>query len=198
MTPEPPGPRARSLAPTALAMAALLATAGALLLAGAALADSPAPAASSAPATSSGPAASGSTAISIVGQSFQPSQLTIQVGQTVTWTVTQSIGAAHSVTSGHPNDTKPGTVFDSGIRLENDGDSFSYTFTAPGTYPFFCAVHPTTMTGTVTVLSSGTTGGSEGTGADPTTRLLAVGILIAAFVVLFGWARLYRRMNPAP
>ncbi len=187
MTPEPRAPRARSLLPTTLAIAALLAITGAFLLAGATLADQ-----------SPAPGASGTTAISIVGQSFQPNQVTVQVGQTVTWTVTQSIGAAHSVTSGHPNDTKPGTIFDSGIRLENDGDSFSYTFTAPGTYPFFCAVHPTTMTGTVTVLAAGTTGASEGTGADPTTKLLAVGILIAAFLVLFGWARLYRRMNPAP
>jgi plastocyanin len=39
-------------------------------------------------------------------------------------------------------------VFASGA-LDTDG-SFSYTFDKPGTYPYFCAIHPH-MTGTVIV-----------------------------------------------
>ncbi|HYL40012.1 MAG TPA: hypothetical protein VET90_01775, partial [Candidatus Binatus sp.] len=80
---------ARHLGPVARLLG-VSAAVGTLVLAftAVALADSPAP------------AASGGPAISIVGTTFQPADLTIQAGQTVTWTVTQAVGAAHSVTSG--------------------------------------------------------------------------------------------------
>lgn len=70
---------------------------------------------------------------------FQPSPLEITVGNTVTWTNRDAV--EHSVTSGTPSD--PSGVFDSGFFTE--GQRFSYTFTQPGTYPFFCARHPTMM-----------------------------------------------------
>ena len=39
-------------------------------------------------------------AVSIDGLAFKPPTITVAAGDTVTWTVTQSIGAQHSVTSG--------------------------------------------------------------------------------------------------
>ncbi len=70
---------------------------------------------------------------------FTPATLTVPVGTTVNWT--NKDGTLHTVTS----TTK---VFASdGL---DQGGTFSYTFTTPGTYPYSCKLHPQ-MTGTVTV-----------------------------------------------
>ena len=74
-------------------------------------------------------------------QGFSPSTITVVIGvnNTVVWT--NKDGAPHTVTS---VDKK----FDSGNM--NTGDSFTYTFTTPGTYQYGCSYHPW-MKGTVIV-----------------------------------------------
>jgi plastocyanin len=62
---------------------------------------------------------------------FQPSALTVPAGTTVTWVNHDS--DTHTVTS-------PTGAFGS-PALETD-DTFSFTFNAPGTYAYFCALHP--------------------------------------------------------
>jgi plastocyanin len=71
--------------------------------------------------------------------SFGPATLTVTPGTTVTWTNRDDI--PHTVVS----DDK---VFKSKV-LDTD-EKFSFTFTKPGTYPYFCSVHPK-MTGRVVV-----------------------------------------------
>jgi plastocyanin len=71
--------------------------------------------------------------------SFGPATLTISVGTTVTWTNRDDI--PHTVVS---NDG----VFKSKV-LDTD-EKFSFTFSKPGTYPYFCSIHPK-MTGKVVV-----------------------------------------------
>ena len=71
--------------------------------------------------------------------SFGPATITVAVGTTVTWTNRDDI--PHTVVS----DEK---VFKSKV-LDTD-EKFSYTFTTPGTYGYFCSVHPK-MTGKVVV-----------------------------------------------
>ena len=93
--------------------------------------------------------------VSIVGTSFQPATITVGVGDTVTWTTTQSIGQQHSVTSGKPGAPDQGKAFDSGLGLQENGQAFPFTFTTPGTYDYFCQVHPTQMTGQVIVTTAG-------------------------------------------
>ncbi|HEX8025687.1 MAG TPA: plastocyanin/azurin family copper-binding protein [Candidatus Limnocylindrales bacterium] len=112
--------------------------------------------------------AAGPLDVSIVDTAFQPSDLTVHVGDTVTWTVTKAFSQPHSVTSGTPGGSDSGKVFDSGIDLRNNGDSFPFTFNTPGTYPFYCQVHPTTMTGTITVLAAGASA-PPAASAAPTT-----------------------------
>ena len=101
------------------------------------------------------PALAKDAAVSIVGTSFQPATITVGVGDTVTWTTTQSIGQQHSVTSGKPGAPDQGKVFDSGLGLQENGQTFPFTFTTPGTYDYFCQVHPTQMTGQVIVTAAG-------------------------------------------
>jgi plastocyanin len=70
---------------------------------------------------------------------FGPQTLTVPVGTTVTWTNHDDI--PHTVVSTEG-------VFKSKVR--DTDEKFSYTFTKPGTYPYYCSVHPK-MTGTVVV-----------------------------------------------
>jgi plastocyanin len=93
--------------------------------------------------------------VSIVGLAFQPTTITVAAGDTVTWTVTQAIGQQHSVTSGKPADPDTGKVFNSGIGLANNGETFKFTFSTAGTFDYFCQVHPTQMTGQVIVTAAG-------------------------------------------
>jgi plastocyanin len=71
--------------------------------------------------------------------SFGPTTLTVAPGTIVTWTNRDDI--PHTVVS----DDK---VFKSKV-LDTD-EKFSFTFTKPGTYGYFCSIHPK-MTGKVVV-----------------------------------------------
>lgn len=90
--------------------------------------------------------------VGIAGLEYEPAEITVAVGDTVVWTVTESIGSPHSVTSGAPGDPDEGAVFDSGDDgLANDGDTYEFTFETAGTYPYYCTVHGASMSGTVIV-----------------------------------------------
>jgi plastocyanin len=64
--------------------------------------------------------------------SFTPDTLTVATGTTVKWTNRDDI--PHTVVS----DDK--TTFRS--KAMDTDETFSYTFTKPGTYPYFCSIHP--------------------------------------------------------
>ncbi len=70
---------------------------------------------------------------------FDQPNFSVNVGDTVTWTNTGSM--PHTVTAADGS-------FDSGPI--NPGDTFSFTFSAPGTYNYACTPHPW-MKATVTV-----------------------------------------------
>lgn len=76
---------------------------------------------------------------------FVPSEVTVNVGQTVTWSNDDS--AAHTVTSGTPTGGSDGT-FDSSLFMA--GKTFSHTFDNAGEYNYYCMVHPW-MTGKIQV-----------------------------------------------
>ena len=68
---------------------------------------------------------------------FSPASLTINAGDTVELTNTDT--AAHTVTSGSPANG-PSGVFDSSLIM--GGASFENTFDEAGDYDYFCMVHP--------------------------------------------------------
>lgn len=72
---------------------------------------------------------------------FAPAMLEIPVGTTVVFTNRDPF--VHTAT-----ETEFPYLFDSGNL--NTGDSFEFTFDTPGTYEYFCLLHPT-MLGTIVV-----------------------------------------------
>jgi amicyanin len=79
-------------------------------------------------------------AVSIDNFTFTPQKLTVKAGTTVTWTnkddIPHGIGASNN-------------AFTRSKALDTN-DSYSFTFTTPGTYAYFCYIHPH-MTGSIVV-----------------------------------------------
>ena len=85
------------------------------------------------------PAQTSGTEVKIDNFSFGPAQLTVPAGTTVTWT--------------NRDDTPHTVVSDDKLlksRALDTDEKFSYTFAKPGTYPYFCSLHPK-MTGKIVV-----------------------------------------------
>lgn len=81
------------------------------------------------------------TEVKIDNFSFGPATLTVPVGTAVTWTNRDDI--PHNVVSTDDSKTFKSKVLDT-------DEKFSFTFNKPGTYPYFCSIHPK-MTGKVVV-----------------------------------------------
>ncbi|MGC1381662.1 MAG: cupredoxin family copper-binding protein [Candidatus Baltobacteraceae bacterium] len=90
-------------------------------------------------AARAGATSSGTPAVSIANDAFAPATLTIAAGQTVVFTNRDD--DAHTVTATDGS-------FDS-KGLDTNG-VWRHTFGAPGTYTYFCELHPF-MKGTIVV-----------------------------------------------
>lgn len=77
--------------------------------------------------------------VSLENLSFQPGVLSISVGDEVTWTNNDSV--THTIVAD-----------DSSFQSEqlNSGSSFKNIFSKPGTYQYYCSIHPS-MTGKIIV-----------------------------------------------
>jgi plastocyanin len=87
----------------------------------------------------SGAARAEDAMVKIDDYKFAPARLTVKAGTTVTWR--NKDDSPHTVAS-------TTRVFKS-KALDTD-DAFSFTFTEPGTYAYFCSLHPH-MTATIVV-----------------------------------------------
>ncbi len=101
---------------------------------------------------SDAPIEPGPNEVITIGLRFTPPTITVPVGTTVTWRNGEAIG--HTITSGLWGDVNETT----GLRgsqeaddlfrhalapMGQEGDTFSFTFTEPGEYPYFCEPHLT-------------------------------------------------------
>ena len=77
--------------------------------------------------------------VTIDNFTFNPQMVTVKAGTTVTWTNKDDI--PHAIAA-------VGKLFKS-KALDTD-NSYSFTFTTPGMYAYFCSLHPH-MTGTIMV-----------------------------------------------
>ena len=78
--------------------------------------------------------------IAIDNFTFNPQKLTVKAGTTVTWTNKDDI--PHGIASAN-------NAFTRSKAMDTD-DSYSHTFITPGTYQYFCYIHPH-MTGAIVV-----------------------------------------------
>jgi plastocyanin len=112
-----------------------------------------------------GAAAAGNANVSVIGSTFNPATVTIQQGDSVTWT-NMNVGIAHNVRADNGSfrcangcDGEGGN----GNPAAN-GWSFTRTFNAAGTIPYFCQIHGQVggagMSGTIVVQPGG---GNPGT-----------------------------------
>lgn len=91
-------------------------------------------------ATEQPSAEGGGTEVSMKDIKFNPQEVTVNVGDTVTWVNDEGVG--HDVTGDDFSSGDPGAM--------QNGDTFEHTFDTAGTFDYVCTVHPK-MTGTVTV-----------------------------------------------
>ena len=106
-------------------------------------------------------ASSAGTQVTIGDFFFRPQDVTISLGDTVTWTNDGSVPEGHTAT---------GSGFDSGVLKQ--GETFDHTFNKAGTFDYVCTLHPN-MRGTITVTAptggdSGSGGTSSGSSSTPT------------------------------
>lgn len=106
-------------------------------------------------------AAQAGNEVAVVDSSFQPASLTVTAGEAVTWTSSGSL--PHTVTSSSGAfDSNPDCASfsdgGSGACMDN-GETYSFTFDAPGTYAYYCKLHGTSagggMAGTIVVQAAG-------------------------------------------
>ena len=149
--------------------------------------------------------AAASTGVAISDFKFAPGTVTVNVGDTVTW--------SNSGPTGHSATANDGS-FDTGILQK--GSSGSHTFSQAGTFSYICTPHPF-MKGTVVVqaAASGDTGDTSGSGdtssgttptdaqadsgpALPSTGMDVGGLALLGLMTLALGAYLRRRTAPQP
>ena len=99
----------------------------------------PSPAASPSLAVAASPSPAATVAVRIMDFRFDPPTVTVAPGTTVVW---MNLGPTD-----HTTTSKQG-LWDS--RILHAGQTFRFTFRQPGTYPYWCSLHPE-MLGTVVV-----------------------------------------------
>jgi plastocyanin len=87
------------------------------------------------------PAFAEDAAVSIDNFTFTPVEITVAVGAKITWTNNDDI--PHTVVDADNPKTNKSPPLDT-------GESYSHVFDKPGTYHYFCSLHPH-MQGTVVV-----------------------------------------------
>jgi plastocyanin len=87
------------------------------------------------------PALAEDAAVSIDNFTFSPAEITVAAGTRITWTNNDDI--PHTVVdAGNPKETKSPPL--------DTGDAWAHVFDKPGTYHYFCSLHPH-MQGTIVV-----------------------------------------------
>ena len=72
---------------------------------------------------------------------YYPPAISVPIGTTVVW-FNNDFGQPHTVTSGAPNSSHTGSLFNSGIMPATANSFFQYTFDKSGDYVYHCVIHP--------------------------------------------------------
>ncbi|MDE1727372.1 MAG: cupredoxin domain-containing protein [Thaumarchaeota archaeon] len=111
---------------------------------------------------------------------YDPTTIDVPPKTIVTWTNIDS--TAHTVTSGEPSENNTGVVFDSDMMAPQA--TYSFIFLSPGTYNYFCSIHPW-MTGEVIVASPLTTNSSNNATTPEFGPTAILVFIISVFSAIF-------------
>ncbi|MGH2718637.1 MAG: cupredoxin domain-containing protein [Actinomycetota bacterium] len=102
-----------------------------------------------------GPAPAANAPVSLVNVSFAPATVTVNVGDTVTWTNNETSQIPHSVTSDTAGqfDSSPSCSGADTATCLLPGQTFSQTFSTAGTFTYHCRIHAN-MHGTIVVVAA--------------------------------------------
>src|SRR5674476_325016 len=81
----------------------------------------------------------GGTSVAIANYAFTPQTLTVKAGTTVTWTNDDSV--PHNVISATNMSPSATTTSAFASGNFNQGQTFTFTFSKPGTYYYVCSIH---------------------------------------------------------
>lgn len=115
--------------------------------------------------------------VAISGFSFSPSQITVAVGDRITWT--------NSDAQGHTATADDGS-WDAGT-VAGSGGTASVTFSTAGAFPYHCQIHPE-MAGTVTVTGGAPASDTEGAANAVAEDASGDGPLASIVVIAIAWA----------
>ncbi len=104
-------------------------------------ADAAAPDGAAGAAGAAGDAIGGEAIVTIRNLAFEPAQLRVPAGTTVRW-VMEDPGTFHFIVQGQPG--QPASPLFSSPKLD-PSDEFTFKFTEPGTYVYFCSNHSNVM-----------------------------------------------------
>jgi plastocyanin len=93
------------------------------------------------------PASAESCTVEVSGFAFNPPNITIAVGTTVTW-INKDGGTPHTATADDKDPATDQPFFN--LNLPDENESGSYTFNTAGEFRYHCNIHPF-MKGSVTV-----------------------------------------------
>ena len=72
---------------------------------------------------------------------YYPPAIAVPTGTTVAW-FNNDFGQPHTVTSGMPNASDTGKLFNSGVMPATANSFFQYTFDKTGEFAYHCEIHP--------------------------------------------------------
>jgi plastocyanin len=72
---------------------------------------------------------------------YYPPAVAVPTGTTIAW-FNNDFGQPHTVTSGSPNSSEIGTLFNSGVMPATANSFFQYTFAKSGEIAYHCIIHP--------------------------------------------------------
>jgi plastocyanin len=144
------------------------------------------------------PVAAADETVTIDDFAFEPGSVTVQVGDSVTWT--------NADTTAHTATDSDGSFDTESIGT---GQSSTIQFQEAGRYRYVCSIHPT-MTGSVVVQAAATAAPSDESTAPPTDTVFGAGsgdgssdlrailavVAVLAAVMLIGTLVAERRFRP--
>jgi plastocyanin len=132
-----------------------------------------------------------SASITIIDYAFRPSLENVSTGTNIIWTYASNGTDIHTVTSKNLTQTGSPVFASTNPNPLRRGQTYNFTFYSPGRYAYYCAVHPTLMTGWVNV-----TGAPVNPPGQFTSSVAGLALPIgaaAAIVVTIASVFVYRR-----